>query len=136
LRRSGYCARTVVLKLKLSRRVAPGPRGYPLLTRRTTMDEPSDDGGVIASEARRLLARERLGEPVRLLGVGVANLGSAALTQLDLFGPDREKQRRSRLNRALDEIADRFGSRAVTRAGSAEVSRAGLSSQIKRGEQE
>jgi DNA polymerase-4 len=100
------------------------------------MDEPSDDGGVIAGVARRLLDREKLDEPVRLLGVGVANLGSAAQTQLALFGPDHERERRSRLNRALDEIADRFGPRAVTRAGSAEVSRAGLSNQIKRGEEE
>jgi DNA polymerase-4 len=100
------------------------------------MDEPSDDGGVIAAEAQQLLAREKLAQPVRLLGVGVTNLDSAAAIQLALFGPDREGQRRSRLNRALDEIADRFGSRAVTRAGSAEVSRAGLSFQIKRGDEE
>jgi DNA polymerase-4 len=136
LRRSGYGARTVVLKLKLARRVGPGPRGYPLLTRRTTMDQPSDDGGVIGAEAQRLLAREKLAQPVRLLGVGVTNLDSAAAIQLALFGPDREGQRRSRLNRALDEIADRFGSRALTRAGSGEVSRAGLSFQIKRGDEE
>jgi DNA polymerase-4 len=136
LRRSGYCARTVVLKLKLARRVSPGPRGYPLLTRRTTLDEPSDDGGVIAAQARLLLTRAKLAEPVRLLGVGVTNLDSAALTQLALFEPDGERQRRSRLNRALDEIADRFGPKAVTRGGSGEVSRAGLSFQIKRGDHE
>jgi DNA polymerase-4 len=135
LRRSGYCARTVVLKIKLARRVAPGPRGYPLLTRRTTLEQPTDDGASIAAEARRLLARAKLGQPIRLLGVGVTNLDSAAAIQLALFGPDRERQRRSQLNRALDEIADRFGSRAVTRGGSAEVGRAGLSSQIRRGEE-
>ena len=33
LRRDGYVARTVVLKLKLGRRRGPGARGYPLLTR-------------------------------------------------------------------------------------------------------
>jgi DNA polymerase-4 len=72
LRRSGYCARTVVLKLKLARRVGPGPRGYPLFTRRTTMDEPSDDGGVIAAEppqrrcdpARALRSRSREAAPL------------------------------------------------------------------------
>jgi DNA polymerase-4 len=135
LRRSGYCARTVVLKLKLARRVGPGPRGYPLLTRRTTLDEPTDDGAEIAAQARRLLAREKLAQPVRLLGVGVTNLGSATPSQFPLFGPDRERQRRTRLNRALDEISDRFGPKALTRAGSSEVSRAGLSFQIKRGDE-
>jgi hypothetical protein len=98
--------------------------------------EPSDDGAVIAAEVQRLLAREKLAEPIRLLGVGVTNLGSASASQLALFGPDRERQRRSQLNRALDEIVDRFGPRAVTRGGAAEVSRAGLSFQIKRGEEE
>ncbi len=136
LRRSGYCARTVVLKLKLARRVGPGPRGYPLLTRRTTWVEPSDDGAVIASEAKRLLAREKLSEAVRLLGVGVTNLDSAAVAQLALFGAGQERERRSQLNRALDEIADRFGPRAVTKGGGAEVTRAGLSSQIKRGDED
>jgi DNA polymerase-4 len=126
----------VVLKLKLARRVGPGPRGYPQLTRRTTLDEPTDDGAVIAAEAQRLLAREKLEQPVRLLGVGATNLASAAASQLALFGPDPERQRRSQLNRALDQITDRFGPKAVTRAGSAEVSRAGLSFQIKRGDDE
>jgi DNA polymerase-4 len=136
LRRSGYCARTVVLKLKLARRIGPGPRGYPLLTRRTTLNEPTDDGAVIASETKRLLANEKLPEAVRLLGVGVTNLDSAAVAQLALFGAGRKRERRSQLNRALDEIADRFGPRAVTKGGGAEVTRAGLSSQIKRGDED
>jgi DNA polymerase-4 len=136
LRRSGYCARSVVLKLKLARRIGPGPRGYPLLTRRSTLNEPTDDGAVIAGEAKRLLAREKLAEAVRLLGVGVTNLGSADVTQLALFGAGQQRERRSQLNRALDEIADRFGPRAVTKGGAAEVTRAGLSSQIKRGDED
>lgn len=136
LRRSGYCARTVVLKLKLARRTGPGPRGYPLLTRRTTLSEATDDGAVLAGEAKRLLAREKLGQAVRLLGVGVANLGSAGVEQLALFGAGREHQRRSQLNRALDEIVDRYGPGAVRRGGGPQVTRAGLSDQIKRGGEE
>ena len=53
---------------------------------------------------------------------------------LALFGPDREKQRRSKLNRALDELVDRFGPRAVVRAEEGDAERAALSLQIKRGE--
>ena len=135
LRRGELRARTVVLKLKLARRVSRGPRGYPLLTRRLTLAEPSDDGEVLAETARRLLRRAGLREPVRLLGVGVTNI-SGKKGQIGLFEDVGERARRKRLNRALDDLADRFGSRAVVRGGQAVVVRAGLSMQIKRGEEE
>jgi DNA polymerase-4 len=132
LRRDRLRARTVVLKLKLARRVAPGPRGYPVLTRRTTLREPSDDGEVLARTAADLLARAALGEPVRLLGVGVTQLISADTGQLALFAAPLDA-RRDRLNRALDAIADRFGIDAIVRGDARHATRAGLSLQRKRG---
>jgi DNA polymerase-4 len=134
LRHDGLEARSVVLKLKLGRRVASGPRGYPLLTRRETLHEPTDDGGLVARVASGLLDRAALGEPVRLLGVGVLGLEPAARAQLGLFPPAEPEARRSRLNHALDAIADRFGSGAVVRGDPRHAERAGLSFQIKRGE--
>ena len=53
LRKTGKVADTVVLKLKLGQRVAPGPRGYPLLTRRSTLREPTDDGDVTRPDPDR-----------------------------------------------------------------------------------
>jgi hypothetical protein len=73
-------------------------------------------------------------DPIRLVGVGATNLVDLAASQPGLFEPARERQRSIRLNRALDEIALRFGSRAVVRAGQEEATRAGLSLQRKRGE--
>jgi DNA polymerase-4 len=134
LRKSGLRGRTVVLKLKGAKRVAAGPRGYPLWTRRTTLAEPSDDGEVLARAARAQLARAGWALPVRLLGVGVTNLVPRDETQLALFGPGRARERRDRLNRALDALADRYGAGAVRRGGAGGVERAGLSLQIKRGE--
>jgi DNA polymerase-4 len=134
LRRDGVRARTVVLKLKLARRTAPGPRGYPLITRRTTLSEPTDDGAVITEVARQLLDRAALEEPVRLLGVGVTNVASPGALQMGLFGEPARRDRRRRLNRALDELSDRFGRDTVHRATQGEAERAGLSHQIKRGE--
>jgi DNA polymerase-4 len=136
IRSDGLVARTVVLKLKLGTRRAPGPRGYPLLSRRTTLPEPTDDGDRIARTATTLLSRAALEEPVRLLGVGVTNLGPIGAGQLGLFArPERDKAR-SKLNRALDEIADRFGSAALVRGSPSGAERAGLSMQIKRGERD
>ena len=136
LRRDGYVARTVVLKLRLGRRSGPGARGYPLLTRQCTLPEPSDDGAVLAAAARDLLIRVGPPEPVRLLGVGASQLSRPGQGQLPLFQPPEPQQRRGRLNRALDALADRFGPRAVVRADEHAPERAGLSLQIKRGEAE
>jgi DNA polymerase IV len=133
LRRDRLRARTVVLKLKLGRRVAPGPRGYPVHTRRVTLPDATDDGETIARAGRQLLARAS-GKPVRLLGIGVTNLVPESTGQLGLFAPPKEVQRRARLNRALDEIAERFGTRALTRGDAGSAARAGLSSQAKRGD--
>jgi len=133
LRRSEVRAQTVVLKLKLARRVAPGPRGFPLLTRHATLPEASDDGEVLARAARGLLARTELAEPVRLVGVGATNLVPADPEQLGLFADAAGRARRARLNRALDALAERYGASVVRRAGQGDVERAGLSLQRKRG---
>ena len=135
LRNDGLLARTVVLKLKLARRVAEGPRGFPLWTRRVTLPEPTDDGEAISRAASAQLTRAALTEPIRLLGVGVTNLEPREREQLSLFEASDGDRRRSKLNHALDEIADRFGSGAVRRGHAQDAERAGLSMQIKRGEE-
>ena len=136
LRSDGLRARTVVLKLKLARRRAPGPRGHPLLSRRRTLPRATDDGAVLSETATELLDEAALAEPVRLLGVGAMGLVSAEADQLALFGTPDAEQRRSRLNRAVDEIQDRFGGGAIARGGVEQAERAGLSMQWKRGEEE
>lgn len=140
LRRDELEARTVVLKWRLAQRRRAGPRGYPLQTRRRTLSEPTDDGLVIGREARGLLERSGPGAPIRLIGVGVTNLSSPGRGQQLLFDPplqrQRQRQRRRRLNRALDQIAERFGPRALVRGARGEAERAGLSLQVKRGEHE
>jgi len=137
LRRDDLAARTVVLKWRYGRRRAAGARGYPLHTRRTTLGEATHSGEVIAREARALLRAGALDEPLRLVGVGVTNLVEAAGVQLSLLewgqGERAPGERRRRLDRALDELAERFGGRAVVRGGGAAPQRAALSDQIKRG---
>jgi DNA polymerase-4 len=134
LRRDELKARVVVLKWCPAERRAPGPRGYPSRSRRITLPEATDDGDLIAREARKLLLKADLGGSVRLIGVGSEGLESRETPQLSLFAEVPEKKRRNELNRALDEIADRFGDKALQRASQGTVERAGLSMQIKRGE--
>jgi DNA polymerase-4 len=134
LRVDRFRARTVVLKLKMARRTSAGARGYPVLTRRMTLPEATDDGETILRSAMDLLVRLGLSASVRLLGVGVTNIVRESPGQLSLFEPAERGARRGRLNRAIDEIAQRFGSQALTRGSREGAERAGLSLQIKRGE--
>jgi DNA polymerase-4 len=133
LRVDNLHARGVRLKLKLARSLGGGR--FPILTRSQTLAEPSDDGAALAAAGRALLARADLSEPVRLVGLAAERLEAGAPEQPALFDGDRcEQERRIRLNRTLDEIRARYGPGALERADGANVDRAALSFQIKRGE--
>jgi DNA polymerase-4 len=132
LRKDGLRARGVGLKLKLARSLGQGR--FPIVTRSCTLAEPTDDGAALADAGSRLLARAALSEPVRLIGLAAERLEETRGEQLELLADSAESRgRRTRLNRTLDEIRARFGARALER-GEGSVERAGLSFQIKRGE--
>jgi DNA polymerase IV len=103
LRRAGVQARTIQLKLKRA--------DFTIVTRRTTLEQPTDDGQTLYREAARLLEREPPA-PTRLTGVSAQNLVPAAAPQLGLFAPPPRTA--EKLNRALDAIASKFGSAAIT----------------------
>ncbi|MGO9828765.1 MAG: DNA polymerase IV, partial [Myxococcaceae bacterium] len=105
LRRAGLKARTVQLKVKLS--------DFTLLTRRRTLDNPTDDGQRLYREAAQLLERLALSSAVRLTGVSAQELVGAQ-SQLGLFA--EPEARSQRLNAALDAIAARYGQSAVAPA--------------------
>jgi DNA polymerase-4 len=105
LRRAGTRGRVVQLKIKLA--------DFTLLTRRTTLADPTDDGQLLYRAAMELLEREGLRARVRLTGVAAHELYVPAAQQM-LFG--REPTRADRLNAALDRIADKYGGDAVVPA--------------------
>ncbi len=119
LRRTGYVAHTVTLKIKLGqarrrREARVGSDGdepvYPLLTRSKTLRAPTDDGRMIRQVALGLWDAARIQEPVRLLGVSVSQLGGRERSQLDLFSGSHPKRE---LGLALDAIRDRFGRESI-----------------------
>ncbi len=126
-------ARGVRVKLKLARSLGRGK--FPILTRSQTLPEPSDDGRALAAAGCALLTRAALEEPIRLVGLAAERLEELGAEQLSLLAETHgEREKRTRLNHALDQIRTRFGPRALERA-EGEVGRAGLSFQIKRGEE-
>lgn len=105
LRRAGLVTRAVVLKIKTD--------DHAILTRRTTLEEPTDDGGTIHRVVLGLLESTELRRRVRLTGISAQELSRGG-GQLSLF--DAGAARTKRLNQALDRITDKFGSKAIVPA--------------------
>ncbi len=107
LRRASVKARVVQLTVKYS--------DFSLVTRRHTLTEPTDDGQVLYREAVQLLeTRVELNRTIRLTGVSASGLASGH-TQLGLFAESGPKKN-DKLNAALDQIAHKFGAKAVVTA--------------------
>jgi DNA polymerase-4 len=111
LREDGFQARTVTLKLKHS--------DFKLITRSETLREPTQLGETIYREAVKLLDAYAPRSKVRLVGVGVSNLEPAeAAAQMSLFDDSKSALAKwEKVEKAADEIAKRFGDRAVKRGG-------------------
>ncbi len=127
LRHDGMRGRVVVLKMKLAERIGPGK--FRLLTRRTTLAEPTDDGKALSDAALALWEAHRPRTPIRLLGVAAAGIVPTRAPQLGLF--DDRADRRSALNAALDRVIARFGEGSVARGG--RIIEKDLTTQVKRG---
>jgi DNA polymerase IV len=113
LRKAGVKGRVVQLKVKFA--------DFTVITRRTTLSAPADDGQALYRAALELLERAHEGKPVRLTGVSVQSLGEQEPQQLGLFQAAAPPPPRSaKLNAALDRIAERFGTKAITTADLAE----------------
>ncbi len=111
LRKANLKARCVQLKLKYA--------DFKVITRRTTLPEPTDDGRKIFSTAMQLFERTEK-RPLRLTGVSASELHGEA--QLSLLAPDPKA---ARLNRALDAIDAKFGAHSVTTADLADELKSG-----------
>ncbi len=130
IRRHGVKGRTVALKVKY--------HDFTLITRAVTLDHGTDDGGEIYRSVLALLPKTEAGKrPVRLLGISVSSLrGGDEVTppgepeQLPLFGktpggrsgsftggkgdaPPVSREKKEKLNRAVDRIREKFGKKGI-----------------------
>jgi DNA polymerase IV len=106
MRSAGRVGRTVVLRLRF--------HDFSRATRSHTLSRPTASTGAILHAARKLLADAQpliAQKGITLVGIAVTNLENAKLRQLVLPLDAREA-----LDATLDEVRDRFGSAAVTRA--------------------
>jgi DNA polymerase-4 len=108
LRAARRVCRTVVLRLRFA--------DFSRATRSHTLSEATSHTEVILATARDLLTAamptiER--EGITLIGVALSNLADEGAVQLAL---PFERDRRTALDATLDDVRERFGSSAITRA--------------------
>jgi len=113
LRRLNIKGKAVQLKLRFS--------DFHTITRRTTLPEYSQTTRELELAARQLLTQALKDHPgaIRLIGAGVSNLSQQAMVQQSLFEGE-EKQRDSRIDKACDQLNERFGTTAVRTAAAME----------------
>jgi len=111
LRVAGLRARAVVLIIKYD--------DFRQITRRTTLDSPTSDGGVLGRMAIELLAKvaiePRKGGRVRLCGIAATQL-EARDAPRQLGFDEAARARGERLGDTLDKLADKFGKHTLRRA--------------------
>ena len=108
LRRHDLQGRTVQIKVRFA--------DFHTIVRAKTLAGPTN----ITTEIRRTAAElletclATARQQIRLLGVGVSGFDGPRRVQPSLF-PDEEREKESQLDRAADEIRERFGSAALHR---------------------
>ena len=111
LRAADLRARAVVLIIKYD--------DFRQITRRTLLDAPTSDGGVLARTAIELLDRvaiePRKGGRVRLCGVSATDLEPRDAPR-QLGFDEAERARGERLGDTIDKLSRRFGKGAIRRA--------------------
>jgi DNA polymerase-4 len=110
LRSHGLKGKTITIKIKFN--------DFTAVTKAQTIAGATDSSKMILYNALQLLADQPLKKKVRLIGVEVSNfLENSQDAQMSLFpvGPDEERERK--LDRAMDEIREKFGRKVIKRGG-------------------
>ena len=108
LRQEHIAARTVQLKLRYA--------DFTTITRRRTLDQPTQDEMLIYQVTCQLLSVEGIeGKRIRLIGVCGSNLVPPEI-QSDLF--NRLAEKRTRLSKAIDDLRGKLGPGAIKRGTS------------------
>lgn len=104
MKAKGLTGRVITLKLKSD--------DFQVVTRRATLDNPSNLARTVFSAARPLLAAAAGGRAWRLIGIGYSDLiPEEGAPQAEMF--ERVEERTAAQERAIDLIRERFGPKAI-----------------------
>ena len=85
-----------------------------------TLLTPTNSTKIIYETAKEVLKELYKGQPIRLIGIKLDKLTSPMIQQISLFDtPKNEKQQK--LDKALDNIKEKYGYNSVTRAGQMQI---------------
>jgi DNA polymerase-4 len=107
LRRYQFQGRTITLKVKYY--------DFRQITRASSIKDYTADSKRIFEEVLQLLKKTNAGhEPIRLLGISVSGLKlESGSHQQHLFQGMQTSKKRREINKALDEIQEKYGSNAI-----------------------
>ena len=108
LRRYQFQGKTITLKVKY--------HDFKQITRSATIKQPTADSKKIYQEILQLLKKTEAGQkPIRLLGISVSGLHmtGGSFNQQPLFHDLQAHPKRQEINKALDEIQEKFGATAI-----------------------
>ncbi|MEE9537349.1 MAG: DNA polymerase IV [Desulfobacterales bacterium] len=110
LRKAGVRAKTITLKIK--------DADFKQVTRRTTIDIPTQSSKTIYRHAERLVDNFKITKKIRLIGVGTSGFSSVASSvQIGLFDrDDKIEDEWEKVDKTLDSISKKFGKDVVGRA--------------------
>lgn len=86
------------------------------------LENATDVTDEIYANIRRLFRESWKGQPLRLLGVALTGLTEEEYTQMSLFEDAGERERRKKMDEALDSIRKKYGNDKITRASIMNVS--------------
>ncbi|WP_305043412.1 DNA polymerase IV [Geoalkalibacter sp.] len=108
LRRSDLQGRCLTLKVKYA--------DFQQCTRSRTLNQGLSNGGELFALAKELLTLTEAGRrPLRLLGLSLSALEPLGAGQSELFDEPR-RERLARLDRAVDQVRERYGRRGICKA--------------------
>lgn len=110
MREQGFKARTVVISVRDNELAS--------FERQAKLEKPTHLTAEIARKALAIFERSyRWNKPIRSIGVRATDfIHDSEPVQLDLFSDEKQRERRERLDSAVDVLRRRFGPRAVSRA--------------------
>ncbi len=107
MRRKGLEGKTITLKVKYY--------DFVQITRSVTLQTCTNDSADIYANICRLVEKTAVGKrPVRLLGISLSKLSDIGSgRQLSLFNHHAAKEKRKKLNKALDSMFEKFGDKGI-----------------------
>ncbi len=108
LRQAGMCSQVIEVSIRYS--------DFTHYSHQNKIDHPTHCTHTLYEEAKNLFNQAWKGDPIRHLGVRVADLCSEQYFQLSLFDDITQLNKLDQIDQTVDDIRKKFGSYAITRA--------------------